>query len=225
MSKAAGGFAVTVMLANHSSGTFHYWCGKYPGVLGWLVGPTASRKTRWRKWVPFALDNDAYSAFTNAQEWCLDSWLEMLRLVKSQGQIPQWCLCPDVVGDKQKTIHLWEKHSKTITGMGWAPAFAVQDGMEKADVPQGAEVIFVGGTTVWKWRTVEYWCSNFRRVHVGRVNTVPRLWLCEDLGAESVDGTSWFRDGEDGPKLQRLEAYLKRERHPELFLNTPRLKP
>ena len=30
-------------------------------------------------------------------------------------------------------------------------------------------------------------------VHVGRVNSMKRLRVCEDLGVDSVDGTGWFR--------------------------------
>ena len=34
------------------------------------------------------------------------------------------------------------------------------------------------------------WTSNFKRVHVGRVNTIRHLLLCKSYGVESSDGTS-----------------------------------
>jgi hypothetical protein len=73
-------------------------------------------------------------------------------------------------------------------------------------------LIFIGGSSAWKWRTVNTWADNFDRVHVGRVNSIDRVWLCHDLGVESVDGTGWFRDGDDHPRLMRIESYLKGER-------------
>jgi hypothetical protein len=53
--------SVMLMVANHSSPQLHYWAGKYPGKLGWLMGP-ASWKTPFA-WLPYALDNDAWGAF------------------------------------------------------------------------------------------------------------------------------------------------------------------
>ncbi len=89
---------------------------------------------------------------------------------------------------------------------GWPLAFAVQDGMTVEDVPGDADVIFVGGSTEWKWRTVAMWCAAFQRVHVGRVNTYRRLWECHDAGAESIDGTGWTRG--DQRQYRGLLAYL-----------------
>ena len=85
--------------------------------------------------------------------------------------------------------------------------FAVQDGMTVDDVPSNADVIFVGGTTEWKWQTVAMWCKAFQRVHVGRVNEYKRLWMCHDAGAESCDGSGWTRG--DQRQFRGLLAYLE----------------
>ncbi len=86
-------------------------------------------------------------------------------------------------------------------------AIAVQDGMTPSDVPKEASVIFVGGTTSWKWRNLKTWTENFPRVHVGRVNTYKLLWMAHDAGAESADGTGWFRG--DAKQLAGLTKYLE----------------
>jgi hypothetical protein len=78
--------------------------------------------------------------------------------------------------------------------------------MSAADVPHGASVVFVGGSTAWKWRTVSNWCRDFPRVHVGRANTYKRLWQCHEVGAESCDGTGWMRG--DQKQLRGLFEYL-----------------
>jgi hypothetical protein len=87
-------------------------------------------------------------------------------------------------------------------------AFAVQDGMTPDDVPDGARIVFVGGSDAFKWRTVETWAAHFPRVHVGRVNNIDRVWQCDDLGIESVDGTGWFKDPTREDKLPALECWL-----------------
>ena len=212
-----------VMLATHSSATFHYWAGKYPGKIGWLVGPAASRKLKWHSWVPFAFDNDAFSAFVNNTEWDVSAWLEMLNESRRNRRNAKWILVPDVVADKKATIEKWKRFSPIARRYESDLAFAVQDGMSPDDVPADADLIFIGGSTEWKWATLKMWCQ-FPRVHVGRVNTIERVWRCHDLGVESVDGTGWFRDGTDQPRMTRLENYFAGFRQLNLFSdgqNTP----
>ena len=68
-------------------------------------------------------------------------------------------------------------------------------------------VVFVGGTTAWKWKTLRTWTENFPRVHVGRVNTDRMLWMAHECGAESCDGTGWFRG--DQVQFAGLLSYLE----------------
>jgi hypothetical protein len=208
-----------LMPSNNSSATIHYWAGRYPGRIGWLFGPAATKKTKIRKWIPFALDNDAFAAWTNNSEWDCEAWRDMIRSIKRTGMEPLWLLVPDVVSDRDATIEKWGLHHEDASKTGWPLAFAVQDGMTVDDVPSGVDVVFVGGTTEWKWKTVPMWCSNFDRVHVGRVNSLRRLWTCEDLGVESVDGTGWFRDTEKGKRMVQIEQWLDgyRNKTAEMF--------
>ena len=41
-----------VMPSNNSSAIVHYWAGRYDGRIGWLVGPSAMKKTKLRPWMP-----------------------------------------------------------------------------------------------------------------------------------------------------------------------------
>ena len=200
-----------VMPANHSSPVIHWMAGAYPGKIGWLVGPSARKKTKLQDWMPFALDNDAYSSFINKTEWDLKAWLDLVFLVKLTRRKPLWAIIPDSVGNKSETVRLWGLHAETIKEAGWAAAFAVQDGMVPQDVPKEADVVFVGGSTQWKWKTAQMWCAEFPRVHIGRVNSLNRLILCEKFGAESVDGTGWFRDQSDQTKIPSLIRWMSGE--------------
>jgi hypothetical protein len=204
-----------LMIGNHASCYFGYLMGKYPGRLGWLLGPT--HYNRPRQWLPFALDNDA---FVLRDKWQESDWLEMLNKVRMSGQNPAWVLIPDSVGNRQRTLSLWQQYAPQASRYGWPLAFAVQDGMTAADVPHDTDVVFVGGTTRWKWQSLPMWASNFPRVHVGRVNQLRRLWTCEEYAVESVDGTGWMREGDDGKRMRPMLRWLAGERNetPELPL-------
>lgn len=197
-----------VMPANHSSPRIHYWAGRYPGKVGWLVGPSARKKTKLRPWMPYALDNDAYSAWANNTPWSEDEWFELLDWAVESNMTPRWILVPDEVTNREATIEKWHHYSPIVrTKYGFTMAFAVQDGMTESDVPADAEVVFVGGSSDWKWENIDRWVG-FPRVHVGKVNTVPRLIECHRRGFESADGTGWMRDDSRRDKMSALEDWI-----------------
>ncbi len=194
-----------VMPSNNSSMHLGWLAGQYPGRIGWLLSPGGWRRPH--RWMPYALDNDAFQAFINNQPWDEVAYLAMLSKVAELKNGPRWLLVPDVVANREATLESWNRWAPKLAKYGWPLAFAVQDGMTQADVPSNADVVFVGGTTEWKWATIWNWCQNNERVHVGRVNGYEGLWSCHDAGAESCDGTGWFR-GDQG-QLAGLERYLR----------------
>jgi hypothetical protein len=123
---------------------------------------------------------------------------------------PLWAACPDRVGDAEKTSKMWKRYHKIILHFDILPAFVVQDGHKAKDIPDNAEVIFVGGTTEWKRKTIRYWCKNFPRVHVGRINTLKWLRYVQNAGAESCDGTGWGRG--DKRQLNGLIYFLEEQK-------------
>ena len=193
------------MLCGQSNPLWHYAAGRHPGKVGLLVGPSYFKKQTIRPWLPYVLDNDA---FTLRENWDEAAWLRMLQWAKMQAHKADWVLVPDVVGDREGTLARWDQYAPTAAECKRPLAFAVQDGMTPDDVPNDARVVFVGGSTEFKWRTVEMWATHFPRVHVGRVNNIDRVWQCEDLGIESVDGTGWFKDPTREDKLPALESWL-----------------
>lgn len=215
-----------VMPSNHSGALVHYWAGRFPGRVGWLVGPSGMDKTKLRQWMPYACDNDAFAAWVGKTEWSESAWVEMLDSMQRQAHKPLWILVPDVVTDREATIAKWDRYHQRAAKVGSPLAFAVQDGMMPEDVPTGADVVFVGGTTDatgrggWKWQSLPMWVNSFPRVHVGRVNTLEKLMVCERLGVESVDGTGWFRGSEHSQQTQDLRGWLegRHTHHPELNL-------
>ena len=194
------------MPTNNSGIQIGYLAGKYQGLIGWLLSPDG-----WRKppsWMPYALDNGAYGAWANKRQWNAEAFRAHIEKSKTSHK-PLWVVVPDVVTDMDATMILWHEWSPQLRDMipNVPLAFAVQDGMTPYHVPKDADVIFVGGSTEWKWRNLYSWTDNFPRVHVGRVNSERMLWMAHDAGAESCDGTGWMRGGEE--RLDDLVRYLE----------------
>jgi hypothetical protein len=209
-----------VLCSNHSSRAFVALAHKTKR-LGWMIGPTHYKTPRAD--IPFALDNDAYIAWKNGKRFDADAWLRMIEKVNAQGLRPMWALVPDVVADRERTLEAWSRHWRTVAEAGFQPAFAVQDGMASCDVPSelaegfSVPVVFIGGTTQWKWRTASDWCSKFPRVHLGRCGTSRwKLERIEELGCESCDGSGFFRATINGREARQLKAYLSDDKHQQL---------
>lgn len=182
--------------------------------IGHIYSPMATRN---QDAVPYALDNGAFVSYKRSCGFDWIAFWDHLSWALSRPRPPLWVAVPDVVGNRAETLALWREHAEEIGAKSRFPlAFVVQDGMTPRDVPANHNVVFVGGSTVWKWRTVAMWCGEFARVHVGRVNRPEMLWRLQDLGAESCDGTGWFRG--DKRQTAGLLRYLAQTQYqPALF--------
>jgi len=191
-----------VMPSNNSGFEAGRLFGMFPDRLAHLH--SCERLTEPKIGIPWALDNGVFGAFTSGREWSEEPFYSFLDAYSAWK--PMWAVVPDWVGDRDKTLLLWDKHSPALKAFGVPLAFAAQDGMTPEDVPNDADIVFIGGSTSWKWRSLPMWTKNFPRVHVGRVNSRRLLEQAEENGAESCDGTGWFRDPK---RTQELEDYLK----------------
>lgn len=193
-----------VMPANNTGIQVGYLAGRYPGMIGHLYGPGGACGPFG--FMPYGLENGRYPAWEKKREWDRGAFVALLDRYRYCGHRPLWAAVPDVVTDRAATLASWAEWVPLLRPYGFPLAFVVQDGMAAADVPAAADVVFVGGSTEWKWRTLRRWCADFPRVHVGRVNGYSGLWQCHDAGAESCDGTGWFRG--DQQQLDGLYRYL-----------------
>jgi hypothetical protein len=202
-----------VMPAN-ASGWFWHALARETGRIGHLYSPRTQRGP-W-PWLPYALDNGAFSCWHpqtntfNAEKWATmeQAWREMVVWSQCAPIKPRWAIVPDVPGQSAATLERWPIFAPTLRAANILLALAVQDGMTPADVRQLApDVVFVGGSTEWKWETAEMWCREFPRVHVGRVNSPRRLYELEAWGCESCDGTGWNRG--DRKQTAGLEEWCR----------------
>ena len=166
----------------------------------------------WRdpKDLPYALDNGRFSVWSKGKKWSRSDFQRLIWSSLESGDAPQWIAVPDVVTEASETLDWWHEWKHHLKDLQVPLALVVQDGMTPEIVKREADpdVIFVGGTASWKRRTLWNWCREFPRVHVGRVNTERWLWHAHRCGAESCDGTGWFRGNQE--QLAGLLRYLDR---------------
>jgi hypothetical protein len=214
-----------VMVSNQTNPTFHEIAKRYTGQVGHLYSVPGWRDPLRHPWFPHALDNGAWSAFKNGKEWPEDKYRAMLDKAAACPIAPLWAVVPDVVTDRDATLLKWDVWAPIVSGYGFRLAVAVQDGMVPDDVPDDADVVFVGGSTEWKWGTLDTWrdlCKSTNRIfHVARVNTGRRLWRCHHAGVDSIDGTGWWHDGQKAQLVEYLRSVNgESSQQNEMFNNT-----
>lgn len=157
----------------------------------------------------YALDNGAWTAFQRGESFDVDAFERALGLL---GEGADFVVVPDIVAGGLDSLRFSEQWLPRLDGCRLR-LVPVQDGMAPEDVAGllCRDVgLFVGGTTKWKELTARSWCELARSrgayAHVGRVNTIRRVRLCQDAGADSIDGSSASRFA---VTLPRLDAALR----------------
>jgi len=160
--------------------------------LGLLAVPAAGNSSNhYRGWT-WAADNGAFTGFDEPK------FLRMLDKLRDVAGCRFVC-CPDVVGDAWKTLDLFYPWAQRLKADGWPVALVAQDGLEELSIPwDHFDCLFIGGSTEWKLglhaRALAVEAKRRGKwLHVGRVNTAPRIRYCISIGADSIDGTNWSR--------------------------------
>lgn len=197
-----------VFCANNSE-TPLFLQDKFPGRIGVLLTPdTYSQHLDNAAHLTTVLDNGRYAARAMNKKWSDKAFIKMLQDIANLDITPKWVVAPDVMRDAEKTIEEWNVWEPQMREFGWSIALVVRQGITPRIVKSlkhRPDVIFVGGATVWKRRSVREWCSNFPRVHVGGIRTIKGLWTVHDAGAESSDSNIWRPIG---GHLKTLVKYL-----------------
>ena len=188
------------MFPNPTNCFVHHWAGKYPGKIGALYSPSYWSKPRF--YFPYVLDNGCYT------NWQPQEWVMMLYKAWKCHH-PLWAVVPDVVGDAAATMEMWHEWFPIVGAYGFNLAFVAQDGLEPKDVPKNAVACFIGGTTEWKLENAHRFKGVCSWLHVGRVNTIDRLLWAEEIGADSIDGTGWFRGSVNNPKNKQFKDLFR----------------
>lgn len=152
----------------------------------------------------YAIDNGAWSCFTSGVAWDEGKFREFY---DKFGSGADFVVAPDIVAGGLRSLRLSESWLPRLDGLRLVP---VQNGMTSDHVSPllGPDVgIFVGGDDEWKDRTMRSWGHLARDVgcylHVGRVNTLRRVKLSVEAGADSIDGSSVTRFAVNATKISR----------------------
>lgn len=168
------------------------------------MGNAATGITTWPYW---AADNGCYSASDSFELVAYLTWLAKLSVYVGS------CLfatAPDVPLNAPAT---WERSRDAlplIRRLGYRAALVAQNGIEDGAIDWAAfDVLFIGGDDVWKDGPAADVLMREAKlrgkwVHVGRVNSLRRMRLIQQSGADSADGTYLaFGPDKNLPKLAR----------------------
>lgn len=178
---------------------------------GWRLLVSAAGVLR-HEGFPYALDNGAWSAFTQGRPFDEAAFSRALRAL---GADADWTVIPDIVAGGLASLDMSLRWMRAVLDESPRGMIAVQDGMAPADVVSfiGPRVgLFVGGSTAWKLATMRQWAdlANERGAwcHIGRVNSARRIGMCVASGAHSFDGTSATKFAQTIPKLTHARDQL-----------------
>lgn len=201
-----------ILVATNKSNWTHYWAGRTHAkgimVLGHLWSPHPQYKITVYPHLPFAFDNGKYIADEQNRGWNPDLFAEHCDQILHLPRPPLWITVPDKRLDSRETLELWKEWEPRLRKYNVPLAFVLQDGIALEEIPESADVIFVGGSDQWRYPRLQsiIAAAGRRPVHVGRVNG-NRIWQCHRNGVASVDGTGWMRG--DPKQLAKLENYLR----------------
>lgn len=141
--------------------------------------------------VEWAADNFFYT------DQDVEKWLKFVaRFDENRMRRPLFVTMPDMVGDAQRTLELFE-HFKLCTNE-LPRALVLQDGIEHVRIPWGdIKAVFIGGTDKFKNSPAAFNAAKTARalgkiVHLGRVNTAARVRAWAGL-AHTGDGSGMAR--------------------------------
>jgi hypothetical protein len=217
-------------MPSNNTGWFIHSLARETGKIGNLVSP--GRTYRPYPWIPYACDNGVFSLWNrNTNEFNFTAWhgkaekkwRDFIIKCHFAAQQPLWAIVPDVPGNGKATMEWWKTYSPEVIKAGIPTAIAVQDGMKPDDIKSLdplPEVICVGGSTEWKWQTLEEWAGSFTRVHLLRCNSPDKLEDLASLGLESIDGTGWTKDRR---KADGLEQWCRKNPQGNFPLLSPHI--
>lgn len=163
---------------------------------GWGLMLSPKGRLRTEGFSRYCLDNGAWHAYANSRLFDEDAFLDAYDRFAAEAD---FVVLPDIVAGGLRSLKfslLWRE--RLPPRCPWL--LAVQDGMHTSDIAGlvGPDLgIFVGGTSHWKETTLPAWgriakdCGAY--LHVGRVNTARRIFLCRSVGADSFDGSGVSR--------------------------------
>ncbi len=204
-----------IMPANNASGYVHYWAGRQQGLVGHLWSP--GRPISYYPWLSYTLDNGKYATTAAGRIWDGNGFIKHCDHAMTLPSPPRWIVVPDEPRNAAKTLELWRQWESILRPYQVPLAFAIQDGIQFEQIPESADVWFVDGSDAWRYprlaAIVECGHALGKIVHVGRINGY-KIWLCDRLGVDSIDGSGWFSGPDPRAILEHYFRYRVGEAEP-----------
>lgn len=145
----------------------------------------------------YMIDNGAYTYWRRGVPY---DPVPFRRLLASHGVGADMIVAPDIVAGGLESLQMSLSWLPELLTYGPRILIPVQDGMTTDDlspVVSDRIGVFLGGSTEWKEHTMHYWGAFCQSIgcyyHVGRVNTLRRIYMALDAHADSCDGSSASR--------------------------------
>lgn len=159
---------------------------------------------------PYILDNGAYMAAKNGEQWSKEQWYQLLTATHDMEREPDFVVLPDVYNDAERTRKRHMRFVEVVRSHGYDYYSVCQPGLEPKEQVHfaesiGASGIFLGGREQWKrthartFRDLAH--AHGLQIHVGQPGN---LQWARRIGIDSVDTTSIVRNGAYG-RLSALE--------------------
>lgn len=148
----------------------------------------------------YIVDNGAYRAYLKGEILDINKFYNFLGKIDKCCYPPDFVCIPDIVADGKKSFEFSFSHIGKIPEK-FKKFWVVQDGQYPAMIEETVihliDGLFIGGSTIWKWRTAHLWIELAHdyglRCHIGRVGTWKNFLRAYNLGADSVDGSTPMR--------------------------------
>jgi len=184
--------------------------------LGIMISPSPTFLPR-KEWVDIscAFDNGAFQAHQRGYPFRDDNFWAALNLAYSIGISLDFLVCPDIVGGGRRSLEYsleWAEKLKSAPRL----ALVVQNDIRTKETPLRKSEdmtpemlsqydiisfshLFIGGTVEWKWQTADMWVKYAHKIglkcHIGQCGQLKYLKFAEHIQADSVDSTSFVRNG------------------------------
>jgi hypothetical protein len=166
-----------------------------------------------KRGIDWILDNGAYSNWLHKKPFEETAFRDALIKIEKCVSYPDFIVCPDIVAGGYDSLNFSLKWLNEIPA-GYPIYLAVQDGMQRYIIRQYIELfdgLFIGGTLKWKLETAIDWIklahNHNKKAHIGKVGTFKRLVWAKNIGADSID-SSTFVQAKKGKEFKRIFAAL-----------------
>lgn len=184
--------------------------------IGACVSPTT--KKHFDSYAFYFLDNGAFRCWKMGKPFDEKAFFSLIELSLKAEKQADFLVLPDKVGKGRESLEFSSHYAERLKGTGIPFALALQDGMEEKEVAEfvktyGVKVLFIGGTTEWKWRTAPEWKRLADRLgvkcHLARVPSARRVIQARKIGVDSVDTTAvLWEERKMIPYLRALSARI-----------------